>query len=76
VTHLSLSINGMSCSHCLNAVRRVLSDSPGVVVESVRIGRADIQYDPAATDPTRISQAVSEAGYAAAAMPGSDRPAL
>ena len=29
MTPLALSINGMSCGHCLNAVRRALSDTPG-----------------------------------------------
>jgi copper chaperone CopZ len=66
MTPLALSINGMSCSHCLNAVRRALSDTPGVTVESVRIGRADVQYDPAVTTPDQIAAAVTDAGYEAA----------
>jgi copper chaperone len=65
MTPLVLSINGMSCGHCLNAVRRALSETPGVTVESVRIGRADLQYDPALTSPDRIAAAVTEAGYEA-----------
>jgi len=66
VTHLSLSISGMSCSHCLDAVRRALSGAPGVVVESVGIGRAEVQYDPAVTTPDQIAAAVTNAGYEAA----------
>ena len=65
MTPLVLSINGMSCGHCLNAVRRALSETPGVTVESVRIGRADLQYDPALTSPDRIASAMTEAGYEA-----------
>ena len=63
MTPLALSINGMSCGHCLNAVRRALSDTPGVTVDSVRIGRADVQYDPAVTTPDKIASAVTDAGY-------------
>ena len=63
---LALSINGMSCGHCLNAVRRALSGTPGVTVDSVRIGRADVQYDPGVTTPETIAAAVTDAGYDAA----------
>lgn len=70
MTPLALSINGMSCGHCLNAVRRALSDTPGVTVESVRIGRADVQYDPAVTSPEKVAAAVTDAGYEAAAYAG------
>ena len=65
MTPLALSISGMSCGHCLNAVRRALSDTPGVSVEAVRIGRAEVQYDPALTTPERIAAAVTDAGYEA-----------
>ena len=66
MTPLALSISGMSCGHCLNAVRRALSDAPGVTVDSVRIGRADVHYDPALTTPEKIAAAVTDAGYEAA----------
>ena len=66
MTRLSLSINGMSCGHCLNAVRRALSDATGIMVESVRIGHADVQYDPTLTTPDKIAAAVTDAGYDAA----------
>ena len=66
MTPLAHSINGKSSSQCLNAVRRALSDTPGVTVESVRIGHADVQYDPAVTTPDQIASAVTDAGYQAA----------
>ena len=66
MSKLALSINGMSCGHCLNAVRQALSNAPGVVVESVRIGRADVQFDPAVTNPDRVADAVTQSGYQAA----------
>jgi copper chaperone CopZ len=42
---------------------------PGVEVESVKIGRADVQYDEQVLDSTRIEAAVSEAGYRATGAP-------
>jgi copper chaperone CopZ len=65
VHHLTLHIEGMSCGHCLHAVNRALTELPGVEVESVRMGRAELQYDDQRTDPARIEAAVADAGYRA-----------
>jgi copper chaperone len=67
VRNLTLHIEGMSCGHCLNAVSRALAGLPGVEVESVRIGRADLRYDERTVEPSRIAEAVGEAGYRATA---------
>ena len=61
----TLHIEGMSCGHCLNAVNRALSSVPGVTIEAVRIGRADVSYDEATTSPSEIETAVADAGYRA-----------
>jgi copper chaperone len=70
VTSLSLSIEGMSCHHCLNAVSKALAALPGVTIEAVRIGRADVSFDPAEADAARIAAAITEAGYRAHAVSG------
>lgn len=62
---LTLHIEGMSCGHCLHAVRRALTELPGVEVESVRMGRADLRYDEQQMNPARIEAAVADAGYRA-----------
>jgi copper chaperone CopZ len=64
---LTLHIEGMSCAHCLNAVNRALAGLPGVEVDSVRIGRAELRYDERAVEPARIEAAVTGAGYRATA---------
>jgi copper chaperone len=64
---LTLHIEGMSCGHCLNAVRQALAELPGVEIESVRIGRADLRYDERTLEPARIEAAVVDAGYRATA---------
>ena len=63
--HLTLHIEGMSCGHCLNAVNRALAELPGVEVESIRMGRADLRYDEQQLNPARIEAAVVDAGYRA-----------
>jgi len=62
---LTLFIEGMSCSHCLHAVNKALASVPGVEIGSVRIGRADLQYDESTVEPGHIVEAVSSAGYRA-----------
>jgi copper chaperone CopZ len=62
---LTLHIDGMTCGHCLNAVNHALVAAPGVRLESLRIGRAELMYDEDVTSPTAIERAVGEAGYTA-----------
>ena len=64
---LTLNIEGMSCGHCLNAVNRTLAALPGVEVQSVKLGRADVRYDERAVEPSSIEAAVTGAGYPARA---------
>lgn len=66
---LTLTIDGMSCSHCLNAVSQSLAALPGVTIRSVRIGRAELEYDPERIDPPAIAEAVRAAGYPASPVP-------
>jgi copper chaperone len=65
MTPLTLSITGMSCGHCLNAVNQALGKLPGVKLGSVQMGRATLEFDPATVTPEKIAGAVSEAGYQA-----------
>jgi copper chaperone CopZ len=62
---LVLSIDGMSCHHCLNSVNQALSQLPGVSLQSVRIGRAELTYDESVIQPEAIIAAVTGAGYPA-----------
>jgi copper chaperone len=67
VRRLTLHIDGMSCGHCLNAVNRALVGMPGVEIDAVRIGRAELRYDEHVVDPSQIEAAVADAGYRATA---------
>lgn len=61
--HITLDIAGMSCDHCVRAVTNALKDLDGVNVGAVKIGSADVTYDPARTSLADIVLAVDEAGY-------------
>lgn len=59
-----LTIEGMSCQHCVNAVREALEAVPGVTPVSVNLGAAAVRLDsPDALD--RALAAIADAGYAA-----------
>ena len=60
-----LEIDGMSCGHCIASVERALKGIDGVTPEAVRVGEANVVYDPARADTARIVAAVSEAGFPA-----------
>lgn len=59
----TISISGMSCGHCVAAVRKALATVPGVVTKDVTIGAAviDLGTDAGALD--RVGAALQEAGY-------------
>ena len=65
---MSLAIEGMSCSHCVRAVRKSLDTVPGVTIEDVTVGSAAVLYDPAATTSDAIVEAVRAGGYQARAV--------
>ena len=60
-----LEIEGMSCGHCVAAVSEALTELPGVSVDQVRIGAAQVTYHPDQVSPEQIVLAVEDAGYAA-----------
>lgn len=63
---LSLKIDGMSCGHCVAAVRSALDRLEGVKTEQVEIGSARVSYDPGRATVEQIVDAVNDEGYAAA----------
>ena len=60
---LTMHIDGMSCGHCVKAVRDALAELPGVEVKDVAIGAATVAYDPAETPRSELVEAVRDAGY-------------
>lgn len=62
---MKLEIAGMSCGHCVHAVKGALAAVPGVKVEDVRIGAASVSFDETKVSVSDLVDAVSEAGYEA-----------
>ena len=56
-------VEGMTCGHCVAAVRRELEFLEGVTVREVRIGSVTVAYEAAAVDRRTIEAAVEAAGY-------------
>lgn len=59
-----VTINGMTCNHCVMAVKKELTKIPGLIVREVGIGSATVAFDPGKVSRAQIDAAVSEAGYA------------
>lgn len=59
---LNLTIAGMSCNHCVMAVKKELSRLNPESAE-VQIGKARIVYDEKAITVKQITDAVEEAGF-------------
>jgi copper chaperone len=56
------TIEGMSCMHCVGAVKKELGKLEISEME-VTIGSARVTYDEVRVSRTRIIQAIEEAGY-------------
>ena len=62
---VELTIEGMTCEHCVRAVRGRLERTPGVKVEDVQVGSATLQYDSGTTSLDDVEEAIADEGYAA-----------
>ena len=62
---VELPVRGMTCNHCVGAVRQALERVPGVLSATVDLahGRAEVTLDPAQVLRARLKSAVEEAGY-------------
>ncbi|HET6680597.1 MAG TPA: heavy-metal-associated domain-containing protein [Gemmatimonadaceae bacterium] len=66
---LSLTIEGMSCGHCVAAVDQALRGLESVRIESLTIGAATLEFDPSRVSRADVLDAVDDAGYRAEAAP-------
>jgi copper chaperone len=72
MSKVSFEIEGMSCGHCVKAVREALAALPGVNVDAVSIGSATVQFDPASNNVGTLVDAIADAGYEAREVSTSD----
>ncbi|HBP88860.1 MAG TPA: heavy metal translocating P-type ATPase, partial [Nitrospiraceae bacterium] len=64
---VSLSVGGMTCAACQIRVQRALDQEPGIIQASVNLmwKSAEVTYDPDATTPDSVKQAITRTGYEA-----------
>lgn len=58
-------VEGMSCDHCVGAVKRAIESVQGATAEQVTIGSASARFDPDRVDAATIARAIAKAGYPA-----------
>lgn len=61
----TISIEGMSCSHCVRAVETALKALPGVIGVEVSLERkqAVVEAEPGAVSDAMLQAAVEDQGY-------------
>jgi copper chaperone len=58
-----IKIEGMSCQHCVMAVKKALGGVPGILESDVQIGSAVVKYDESKTNKEEIDAKIEKAGY-------------
>ena len=63
--HIKLTVEGMSCGHCKNAVEKAVRGLPGVMTAEVDLAANSltVDFDPDKTSLRDIKSAVEDAGY-------------
>jgi len=64
---VTLTIAGMTCDHCVMAVRKALTELIGVEVFNVEIGSASVTWDHRRVSLQDIIKAVESAGFSVTA---------
>ena len=62
---VEFEVAGMSCGHCVGAVREAAASVEGVTVESVRIGSIVVSLDENRAKVGDVIDAIADAGYEA-----------
>jgi len=63
--NITLNVSGMSCEHCVKAVKNALSGISGVkdIAVSLKDGKVSFSHDPAKAPLDSIKAAIIEEGY-------------
>ncbi len=64
----TITIQGMTCGHCVMAVRKELSKLPDIAIKDVKIGSAVVDADESPATQEKLKKAVEEAGYSVASI--------
>jgi copper chaperone CopZ len=58
-----IAIEGMSCQHCVMAVKKALGGVPGILENDVQIGSAVVKYDESKVKKEEIETKIESAGF-------------
>jgi copper chaperone len=61
--NVNFEVAGMSCGHCVHAVREAAASVDGVTVESIRIGAVAVALDESKATIGQVVDAIADAGY-------------
>lgn len=69
MSEVRIRVDGMSCGGCVRNVTGVLKALPGVLAADVRLEEAEahVRFDPAQVSVDSLRQAITDAGFDAAA---------
>lgn len=63
MSEITLKIDGMTCQHCVMAVKKAVENISGVSSSDVEVGSAKVTYDENSADREAITAAIQNAGY-------------
>lgn len=63
MAELKVGIEGMSCQHCVMAVKKAVDALQGVEGAEVVIGSAEVKFNASLLKPEQIKAAIVSAGY-------------
>jgi copper chaperone len=58
-----MEIEGMSCQHCVMAVKKALGSVPGILESNIQVGSAAVKYDESKIKKEDIEAKIENAGY-------------
>ena len=61
----TIKIKGMTCMGCVNSIKTILKNLPGVIQTEVTLdpAQAIVQYDPVSTNINLLKESIFDAGF-------------
>ncbi len=63
MSEAKIKIEGMSCQHCVMAVKKALGGISGVTSSDVEVGSALVKYDESKATEKDLKAAIEKAGF-------------
>ncbi len=63
MTDTVITIEGMSCQHCVMRVKKALEGLTGIAKLNVEVGQASVSFDESKIQKKDIEAAIVKAGY-------------